>query len=349
MDGARHRRFVGTSCEKKGIRQLVAAMPAILAAHPDARLLVAGRDWADADGSFRARLEAGLDPTTAAHVEFLGPVDHDEVPALLARAAVCAYPSHMEAMPWRGWRALAMGRAVVAGDIGPAPEVVEDGVTGVLCDPYDPAAIAAAVGACSATRRRARLRRAAARAHAEAESSITALVRRNEEWYERCRGGPWRGAPADPHHRLVGPTTWEGRLVTSPYVREIDLWGHLFERVVIVGPTESTRPTGTASRLRRPPSSCDRCRPPVATASARSSRQLLLRCSWRGVPRPLQGDAAHVHCPGTRGPARGVPRALLRAAAWWPSTPASGTGSRARSGRCASSGRCCRRGGGGDP
>ncbi len=182
--------FVGTVCEKKGIRQLVAAMPAILAAHPDARLLVAGRDWVDADGSFRARLEAGLDPTTAAHVEFLGPVDHDEVPALLARAAVCAYPSHMEAMPLAWLEGLAMGRAVVAGDIGPAPEVVEDGVTGVLCDPYDPAAIAAAVGGLLGDpARRARLG-AAARAHAEAESSITALVRRNEEWYERCRGGP---------------------------------------------------------------------------------------------------------------------------------------------------------------
>ncbi len=182
--------FVGTVCEKKGIRQLVAAMPAILAAHPDARLLVAGRDWVDAEGSFRARLEAGLDPATAAHVDFLGPVDHDDVPALLARASVCAYPSHMEAMPLAWLEGLAMGRAVVAGDIGPAPEVVEDGVTGVLCDPHDPAAIAEAViGLLDDPARRARLG-AAARARTEAASSITALVRRNEAWYERCRSAP---------------------------------------------------------------------------------------------------------------------------------------------------------------
>lgn len=182
--------FVGTVCEKKGVRQLVDAMPAVLARHPEARLLVAGRDWVDAGGSFRARLETGLDAATAAHVEFLGPIDHDAVPALLARAAVCAYPSHMEAMPLAWLEGLAMGRAVVAGDIGPAPEVVEDGVTGVLCDPHDPAAIAAAVGDLLADpERRARLG-AAARARAEAESSIAVLAERNEAWFERCRRAP---------------------------------------------------------------------------------------------------------------------------------------------------------------
>lgn len=191
--------FVGTLCEKKGIRQLVEAMPAVLARHPYARLLAAGRDWVDEDGSFRARLEAALDPATAAHVEFLGPIDHDDVPALLARAAVCAYPSHMEALPLAWLEALAVGRPVLAGDIGPAPEVVEDGVTGVLCDPHDPAAIAAAVnGLLDDPERRTRLG-AAARARAEAEFSIAALVRRNEAWFERCRStGPAPRAAVSP-------------------------------------------------------------------------------------------------------------------------------------------------------
>ena len=41
-----------------------------------------------------------------------------------------------------------------------------------------------------------------------------------------------------PHH------VWEGRLWShAPYVREIDLWCHLFERVIIVGPAEATAPT----------------------------------------------------------------------------------------------------------
>src|SRR5690606_27329884 len=84
--------FAGTLCEKKGIRQLVEAMPAVLTRHPEARLLAAGRDWVDDQGSFRARLEASMDPATAGHVEFLGPLAHQDVPGLLARASVCAYP-----------------------------------------------------------------------------------------------------------------------------------------------------------------------------------------------------------------------------------------------------------------
>ncbi|HMQ24528.1 MAG TPA: glycosyltransferase family 4 protein [Acidimicrobiales bacterium] len=178
--------FVGTLCEKKGIRQLVEAMPAILARHPEARLLAAGRDWVDDQGSFRARLEVALDRATADHVEFLGPVDHQEVPGLLASASVCAYPSHMEAMPLAWLEALAMGRPVVAGDIGPAPEVVEDGVTGGLCDPHDPAAIAAAVAdLLDDPERRARLGRAA-RARVEADFSIEVLAARNEAFFARC-------------------------------------------------------------------------------------------------------------------------------------------------------------------
>ncbi|MEK7833365.1 MAG: glycosyltransferase family 4 protein, partial [Acidobacteriota bacterium] len=39
--------FAGTVCEKKGVRQLVQAMPKIVAAVPNARLCIAGRDWHD--------------------------------------------------------------------------------------------------------------------------------------------------------------------------------------------------------------------------------------------------------------------------------------------------------------
>ena len=182
--------FAGTVCEKKGIRQLVQAMPAVLAHHPDAHLDVAGRDWVDEHGSFRARLEAELDPDAAAHVRFLGPVDHDDLPGLLGRAAVLAYPSHMEAMPLAWLEGLAMGRAVLAGDIGPAPEVVEHGVTGVLCDPHDPAAIARAlIDLLDDPGLRARLGRAARRRAVE-RFSIDALAERNEAFFAACAAPP---------------------------------------------------------------------------------------------------------------------------------------------------------------
>jgi glycosyltransferase involved in cell wall biosynthesis len=47
----------------------------------------------------------------------------------------------MEAMPNAWLEALAMGKAIVASKTGPGEEIVEDGVSGLLCDPYDPKSI----------------------------------------------------------------------------------------------------------------------------------------------------------------------------------------------------------------
>lgn len=139
--------FVGTICEKKGVRQLVEGFPVVAAAVPDARLVVVGRDQVDAatGGSFTERLRASVPPELIDRVEFLGPVDHDGVADLIAGAEVCALPSHMEALPVAWLEVMASGKALVASSTGPGPEVVEQGVSGLLVDPLDPAAIARAV------------------------------------------------------------------------------------------------------------------------------------------------------------------------------------------------------------
>ncbi len=56
--------LAGTVCEKKGIRHLIEAMPAILASCPGARLVVAGRDQSDpaAGGSFTEYLKRQMQP-----------------------------------------------------------------------------------------------------------------------------------------------------------------------------------------------------------------------------------------------------------------------------------------------
>jgi glycosyltransferase involved in cell wall biosynthesis len=139
--------FLGTVCEKKGIRQLVQALGSIADEVSTARLIVAGPDSIDRrDGqSFTAKVRALVRPDLIDRVEFVGTVDRAELGALLARAEVCVYPSHMEAMPVAWLEAMASGKALVGGDVGPAREVVVDGDSGLLCDPRDPQAIARAV------------------------------------------------------------------------------------------------------------------------------------------------------------------------------------------------------------
>ena len=70
----------------------------------------------------------------------------DDVPGVLASLDVLALPSYAhEGIPQIILQAQAMARAVVATTVGGIPEVVEDGVNGLLVPPRDPAALAAKI------------------------------------------------------------------------------------------------------------------------------------------------------------------------------------------------------------
>lgn len=180
--------FAGTVCEKKGIRQLVLAMPQIVKAVPSAHLLIAGRDWFDPNTgeSFTEKLRRLIPANLAEYITFLGMVEHAALPELMAQASVCAYPSHMEAMPLAWLEALAMGKAVVASQTGPGPEAIEDGVSGLLCDPYDPDSIAEKIILLLKDRELRRRLGQQARQRAIELFSVETLVSRNQEFYSKC-------------------------------------------------------------------------------------------------------------------------------------------------------------------
>jgi glycosyltransferase involved in cell wall biosynthesis len=76
-------------------------------------------------------------------VAFLGRVP--EVAPVLAAADIVVLPSLSEGLPTVAVEAMALGKPVVATRVGGTPEAVEDGVTGLLVEPRDPAALAAAI------------------------------------------------------------------------------------------------------------------------------------------------------------------------------------------------------------
>lgn len=188
--------YVGTIIEKKGIRQLVDAMPRVVQACPSARLIAYGNDTPDpATGqSFTETLRRGIPPALADRITFAGAVRREELPGLMAKASVCIYPSHMEALPIAWVEGLAMGKAVVAARAGPGPEVVEDGVSGILCDPHDPSSIAAALERALGDRGLRAALGKAARERAERLFSLEQLARDNIAFYRACAGGA--AAPA---------------------------------------------------------------------------------------------------------------------------------------------------------
>lgn len=183
--------YAGTLIEKKGIRQLLAAMPAVCERFPDAHLEICGNDTIDPQtgGSFRARLEAGIPEVLRSRIHFRGGVPRSELPALLASASLCLYPSHMEAMPIAWIEGLAMGKAVLASRTGPGSEVITHGEDGLLCNPHDPASIAEGIAlALGDAGLRTRLG-AAGRRRAERSHALPQLVDHNISCYARCVRG----------------------------------------------------------------------------------------------------------------------------------------------------------------
>jgi glycosyltransferase involved in cell wall biosynthesis len=180
--------FVGTVCEKKGIRQLIQALPYILDVYPAVRLLVIGRDQFDKylGMSFTENLKENTEQNVLSHISFLGAVRHDDLPALLSKISICVFPSLSESFGITIIEGMSMQKAVIASNAGPIPEIIEDGVNGLLCNPYDPHSIAEKIlyvlGDSSLRKDLGR----AARQKAKAEYSVDVLMKKNLTFYERC-------------------------------------------------------------------------------------------------------------------------------------------------------------------
>jgi len=115
---------------EKGHPTLLEAWPAVLGRVPDVYLLIIG------EGSRREALEAQARELRIAHrVVFTG--RRDDVPAVTAALDVAVLPSYREAQGLVILEAMALSRPVVASNVGGIPEMIEDGVTGLLVEPHD--------------------------------------------------------------------------------------------------------------------------------------------------------------------------------------------------------------------
>lgn len=134
--------FVGTVCEKKGVRQLIQSFPFIKKEFPDATLEIYGRDWFFSDGSSYIKMlkekEIAHLGELAKDIHFNGLVSYNDIPKVYAEASVCVFPSHMETQGLVAPEAMAMQKIVIFTKYGPGPEAIEDFTTGLLCDPYNP-------------------------------------------------------------------------------------------------------------------------------------------------------------------------------------------------------------------
>lgn len=134
----------GTLSRYKGVDLLLEAFARLHADVPAARLVVAGYPMADFDAEAHRRLAAQLGIQGAVRFLFRY-VRPEDVAAWMELAAVAVYPYRTVFQSGALQVALTFGVPVVATRVGAMPEVLGDGIEGLLVPPGDPAALADAL------------------------------------------------------------------------------------------------------------------------------------------------------------------------------------------------------------
>ena len=145
--------FVNRNLEPyRGYHSFMRALPKILAARPNARVLIVGGDGV----SYGAKAPEGktwkqifLDEVKSRidleRVHFLGNVPYPIFTQLLQLSSCHVYLTYPFVLSWSCIEALSTGCLVIGSDTGPVREVIEHGVNGLLVDFFNYEAIADAV------------------------------------------------------------------------------------------------------------------------------------------------------------------------------------------------------------
>lgn len=114
----------------KGHPWLIMAAPAVLTEFPETRFIFAG------DGEARSTFEHQVEALGIRDAfRFLG--SRNDVPDILASCDIAVLPSKTEGLPNAVLEYMASGLPTIVSRVGGNPELVEDGVTGLLVPPQD--------------------------------------------------------------------------------------------------------------------------------------------------------------------------------------------------------------------
>ncbi len=185
-DGARVL-YTGRIEDRKGTIPFLESVSGVSTAFPDVQYLIAGGRHVSIDD---AALERVLDQDDRrAHVQLLGHVPWQELAGLYSKASVFVMPSYYEPFGISCLEAMAFELPVVATTAGGLPEVVENGVTGILVAPGDSNALAAAIVSLLGDPMRAQQMGRAGRERVLAHFTADNIARQMVRVYESvCRG-----------------------------------------------------------------------------------------------------------------------------------------------------------------
>lgn len=140
--------FAGRIEPLKGIDTLIQAMALIKNRYPSVMentcvAIIGGDPWSDNPDAEMVRLQM-MRQELGIHdiVLFLGAKDQDVLPYYYAAAEMVVMPSHYESFGMVALEAMAMGRPVIASEVGGLAFLIQDGVNGYHVPTRDPEALA---------------------------------------------------------------------------------------------------------------------------------------------------------------------------------------------------------------
>ncbi|HKW36906.1 MAG TPA: glycosyltransferase family 4 protein [Burkholderiales bacterium] len=177
--------YVGRLAREKGLDDALQGLALARAGGARARLVVAG------SGPERLRLRRRADELgLAGEVSFEGPVFGEDKARLLGATDATLFASHGEGLPYALLESMAAGVPAIATSVGGIPDVVVDGVHGLLVPPRDARGIARAIEKLAADRELLARMSAACRQRIAAGYSIDRLAEQFRSLYsELCAAG----------------------------------------------------------------------------------------------------------------------------------------------------------------
>jgi glycosyltransferase involved in cell wall biosynthesis len=170
--------YIGRVELRKGCDVLFEALGIAHGRRPSIRAVFIGPIAEDMMHAFAAFLEE-----TASWTQYQGTVPQEQITACLREGDMIVLPSRFETLPRVLIEALAAGVPQVATPVNGIPEIVDDGVTGILVEPDNPEALAAAIERLSASPELRSMMAQRSRARAFEKFDIEKVMPRQVEVY----------------------------------------------------------------------------------------------------------------------------------------------------------------------
>lgn len=172
---------IGRLEKRKGVDVLFKALPQVWARVPELQAYLLGSEADLKKEDLVSRV-----PDKLSQVIFPGFVEHLDVPSYYQRATIYVTPTRYETFAYTILEAMACGVPVIASCTGAIPELVDDGITGLLVPPGDSQALADAITALLDDPARRERMGQRAREKAVAEYSVDKIMAKMLDFYQRA-------------------------------------------------------------------------------------------------------------------------------------------------------------------